>query len=90
MFAIPLIGLRGINSRPPFWLKITALSGFLMTIVYVAVSIVPIIQVESRLMFAVKIGALIVITNILGLSIFVVVGRRRQAKQAQAVRVPAD
>lgn len=90
MFLIPLIGLRAMNHRPPTWLKITALSGLLMTLLYVALSIVPIIQVESRLMFAVKIGGLIVITNILGLVIFVVVGRRRQSAQAEAVSVPAD
>ena len=83
MFEIPLIGLRGAASRPPIWLKLSAVSGFVMTLLYVALSIVPIIQVESRLMFAVKIGGLIVITNILGLGIFVVVGRRRQAAQAE-------
>jgi amino acid transporter len=82
MFAIPLIGLRGTTSRPPIWLKLSAVSGFVMTLLYVALSIVPIIQVESRLMFAVKIGGLIVITNILGLAIFVVAGRRRQTAQA--------
>jgi amino acid transporter len=90
MFLIPLIGLRAMNHRPPMWLKITALSGFLMTLLYVALSIVPIIQVESRLMFAAKIGGLIVITNILGLVIFVVVGRRRQSPHAEASSVPAD
>jgi amino acid transporter len=82
MFAIPLIGLRGTTSRPPIWLKVSAFSGFVMTLLYVALSIVPIIQVESRLMFAVKIGGLIVITNILGLAIFAAVGRRRQTAQA--------
>src|SRR6266705_2175368 len=90
MFLIPLIGLRAMNHRPPMWLKITALSGFLKTEQNVALSIVPIIQVESRLMFAAKIGGLIVITNILGLVIFVVVGRRRQSAQAEAASVPAD
>ncbi|HXI93584.1 MAG TPA: APC family permease [Blastocatellia bacterium] len=90
MFLIPLIGLRAMNHRPPMWLKITALSGFLMTLLYVALSIVPIIKVESRLMFAAKIGGLIVITNILGLVLFVAVGRRRQSAQAEAARVPAD
>jgi amino acid transporter len=90
MFLIPLIGLRAMNHRPPMWLKITALSGFLMTMLYVALSIVPIIQVESRLMFAAKIGGLIVITNILGLVIFVVVGRRRPSAQAEAASMPAD
>lgn len=84
MFAIPLIGLRGATSRPPIWLKVSALSGFLMTLLYVALSIVPIIQVESRLMFAVKIGGLIVITNALGLAVFLTVGRKRQIRQREA------
>src|SRR6185295_16241627 len=69
MFAIPLIGLKAMNHRPPMWLKLAALSGFLMTLLNVALSIVPIIQVESRLVFAAKIGGLIIITNLIGLAI---------------------
>ncbi|HEV2853802.1 MAG TPA: APC family permease [Thermoanaerobaculia bacterium] len=76
MFAIPLFGLRGITPRPPFWLKACALSGLLMTILYVALSIVPIIQVESRGMFALKIGGLIVLTNVLGWAIYRAAARR--------------
>ena len=77
MFAIPLFGLRGVQPRPAFWLKICALSGLLMTLLYVALSIVPIIQVESRLLFAVKISGLIVVTNVVGLAIYIAFGRRR-------------
>ena len=77
MFAIPLFGLRGVQPRPPLWLKICALSGLLMTLLYVALSIVPIIQVESRLLFAVKISGLIVVTNVVGLAIYIAFGRRR-------------
>lgn len=76
MFAIPLFGLRGITPRPPFWLRACALSGLLMTILYVALSIVPIIQVESRGMFALKIGGLIVLTNLLGWAIYRAAARR--------------
>jgi glutamate:GABA antiporter len=89
MFAIPLIGLKGSSFRPPLWLKVAALSGFLMTLLDVALSIVPIIQVESRIMFAAKIGGLIVITNIIGLSIYLVAERRRQY-EPEAVSVPAE
>src|SRR6185369_4579169 len=60
MFAIPLIGLKSMNHRPPMWLKLAALSGFLMTLLNVSLSIVPIIKVESRVSFAIKIGGLIV------------------------------
>jgi glutamate:GABA antiporter len=80
MFAIPLLGLRGIEPRPPLWLKICALSGFLMTLLYVSLSIVPIIPVESRLLFALKISGLIVLTNALGFAIYRVAERRRQAR----------
>jgi amino acid transporter len=79
MFAIPLAGLRGVEPRPAPWLKVLALSGFLMTLLYVALSIVPIIRVESRLLFAVKISGLILGTNGLGLAIYLAVGRRRGA-----------
>ena len=70
MFAIPLIGLRNVTPRPPLWLRIAALSGFLMTLLNVVLSLVPIIDVENRLMFALKIGGLIVITNLIGFAIY--------------------
>jgi len=70
MFAIPLVGLRHITPRPPMWLRVAALSGFLMTLLNVVLSLVPIIQVENRLNFALKIGGLIVITNLVGFAIY--------------------
>jgi amino acid transporter len=82
MFAIPLIGLRGASSRPPIWLKVAAASGLLMTLLYVALSVVPIIQVESRLIFALKIGGLIVLTNIIGIAIFGAVAKKRRTAYA--------
>ncbi|MBA3692596.1 MAG: APC family permease [Acidobacteria bacterium] len=89
MFALPLVGLRRVNPSPPIWLKIAALSGFLMTILYVALSIVPIIEVESRLMFGIKITGLIVITNFLGFVIFLTARRKRQSQLAETINVSA-
>lgn len=79
MFAIPLVGLRGAATRPPAWLKVCAVSGFLMTLLYVSVSIVPIIEVESRLLFASKIGGLIVVTNIIGFALFFALTKKRES-----------
>jgi hypothetical protein len=79
MFALPLFGLRGIHPRPPVWVKVSALSGLAMTLLYVSLSIVPIIQVESRAMFAIKISGLIVLTNILGFAIYLAARKRRGA-----------
>ncbi len=69
MFAIPIGGLRS-GERVPLWLKACAASGFLMTLLFVALSIVPIVQVESRLLFAAKLTALIVAANAVGLALF--------------------
>jgi glutamate:GABA antiporter len=76
MFAIPLIGLRGRAARPPLWLRAAALSGFLMTALYVTLSILPIVVVQSRLVFAAKICGLVAATNLIGAAIFL---RRRAA-----------
>ena len=84
LFALPLVGLRDVHAPRPIWLKACALSGGLMTLLYIALSIVPIIEVESRLMFALKISGLIVITNIVGLLIFLEAGRRRRARSASS------
>jgi len=84
MFAIPIVGLRGVNPRPPLWLKLSAASGLSMTLLYVALSIVPIIDVGSKLTFALKISGLIVIANIIGFAIFTSVGKKQRAIQAAA------
>jgi len=84
MFAIPLFGLKGAP-RPPLWLQACALSGFLMTLLYVALSIVPIIQVESRGMFALKLGGLIVGMNVLGVLIYRAAERRRRVLSRRSI-----
>ena len=70
MFAIPIAGVRA-----PLWLKGTALSGFIMTLAFVVLSILPIVQVESRLVFALKITSVIVVANAIGVGIFL--GKRK-------------
>jgi len=79
LFALPLWGLRAVHPRPPLWVRLCALSGLAMTLLYVALSIVPIIQVESRAVFAGKISGLIVATNAIGLAIYFAARRRRAA-----------
>jgi glutamate:GABA antiporter len=78
MFAIPLAGLRNAELRPPLWLRIAALSGFLMTLLNIALALVPIINVESRLAFAAKIGVLILVTNLIGLAIYLLARKRSE------------
>lgn len=89
MFAIPLFGLRGVEPRPPVWLRLAAASGFLMTLLNVILSVFPIIQVESRWRFAVKILAVIVGANLIG-ALILLVAARKKAKLTAAVFAEAD
>ena len=76
MFAIPLFGLRGVVPAPPLWLRVASASGLAMTLLYVALSVFPIIKVESEVAFAVKITLVIVAANALGVGILAAARRR--------------
>jgi glutamate:GABA antiporter len=71
MFAIPLIGLRGVTPRPPWWIRGAAWSGLLMTVLYIVLSVFPIIRVASVATFALKISVVIVLLNLVGVAILV-------------------
>jgi amino acid transporter len=82
MFAIPLWGLRRVSERPPAWLRLAAGSGFLMTVLYVALSVFPIINVASKLTFALKIAGVIIAANAIGAMLFMFAERRRAKSPA--------
>ncbi|PZR75561.1 MAG: amino acid permease [Chthoniobacterales bacterium] len=77
MFAIPLLGLRSLEPAPPWWLRLAAASGFLMTLLYVGLSVFPIITVKNNLAFTLKISGVIVAANVLGAAIFLAARARR-------------
>jgi glutamate:GABA antiporter len=81
MFSIPLFGLRAVAPRPPMWLQLASLSGLLMTVLYIVLSVFPIIQVESVFTFAAKITMTIVAMNLVGIGILFSAGWR-SAKSA--------
>ncbi|HEY9430574.1 MAG TPA: APC family permease [Blastocatellia bacterium] len=90
MFAIPIAGLRGVKPSPPLWLKIAAGSGFLMTLLYVVVSVFPIVEVKSQTSFTAKVGGVIIAANIIGAAIFLLAEKRRKKRRADAMIAPAD
>jgi hypothetical protein len=79
MFAIPLVGLRGVTPRPPLWIKGAAWSGLLITVLYIVLSIFPIIRVASVAGFALKISVVVVLLNLVGVAILVAARRRSQS-----------
>ena len=78
MFAIPIIGLRGAQRRPRIWLRVAACSGFLMTALYVVLSVFPIIEVRSWFEFTSKIIIVIALYNAIGVTIYVKARKRQQ------------
>ena len=78
MFAVPLAGLKRARVTVPWWVKLCAASGFLMTALYVGLSVLPIIPVGSRTLFALKITGLILITNLIGVALYFSARKRIQ------------
>ena len=77
LFAIPMIGLRRAEERPPMWLRAASLAGFLVTVLYVILSIFPIIDVKSWWSFSLKISGVVVSLNLVGAAIYMAASRRR-------------
>src|SRR6266480_3836960 len=57
LFAIPIVAMKRFGAKAPLWLKLAAVSGFLMSVVGAFFTVFPIIDVQSRLLFAAKIIA---------------------------------
>ena len=77
MFSIPLFGLRGATPGPSVGLRVASWSGLLMTLLYVILSVFPIITVGSVAGFALKIVTVIVVMNLVGVGVLIAASRRR-------------
>jgi amino acid transporter len=70
LFAIPIFGLKALGVRTPLWLQLLAGCGFLVSLLYAVLTIVPIVEVGSRLSFAMKIIVVTAAANAIGVGIF--------------------
>ena len=80
LFAIPIIAMRRFGSRAPWWLKVAAVFGFIASVTGAFYTIFPIIEVESRFLFAAKILVVVIVANLIGAAIFLI--DRKRSKQA--------
>jgi amino acid transporter len=87
LFAVPIVGLRAHGGGVPLWLRAVSAAGFGVTALYIVLSVVPIIAVESRLTFALKIGGLVVGANALGALLYL--RARRRAAVHSTTEAPA-
>jgi amino acid transporter len=70
LFAIPLLAGKESSLRGPLWMKVLASFGFLMTLLFVVLSIFPIIPVASQSAYSAKTVAVIVLANLAGLVLY--------------------
>jgi amino acid transporter len=70
LFAIPILAGKESSLRGPLWMKLLATFGFLMTLMYVVLSIFPIISVASQSAYSAKTVAVIFLANLAGLVLY--------------------
>ncbi|HEY6805780.1 MAG TPA: APC family permease [Pyrinomonadaceae bacterium] len=76
LFAIPIFGMKRFGVAAPLWLKIACASGFIVTLIYIGFTVVPIIDVVSWFQFAIKIVSVVVLANVVGVLLYWL-GKRR-------------
>jgi hypothetical protein len=76
MFAVVLWG-RIANERAPAWLKIGACSAAAVTVLSVALQVVPILDVAAPGVFAAKVAGGVLLINVAGIMVY-----RRGRKEA--------
>jgi amino acid transporter len=77
MFGIPLVAARSLPRRPGLPLRVACASGFAMTLLFIVLSVVPIVEVESTWAFTAKIVVVIVVANAVGVGLWVAAKRPR-------------
>src|SRR5262249_14676187 len=77
-FAIPLVSAKEKGLRPKPWLQAGAATGFMVTLLVVALSVQPVIPVASKLIYLLKVVAVVAVANLLGWIIY------RSGQQASA------
>jgi len=76
LFAIPLLAIKRFGVRAPLWLKVASASGFIVSVIAGFYTMIPITQVDSPRMFAIKILAVVVAANAIGVTIYVLDKKR--------------
>ena len=80
LFAIPLFSAKSKGLRPSGWVRAASLSGLLATLLFIVLSVVPIIHIGSRAGYSVKIVAVVLGANLAALGYYRVKGTREVKK----------
>jgi amino acid transporter len=79
LFAIPIFSPRMRGLRPSLWVRVASASGLVVTLMFVGLSIFPVIDVDSSWRYSVKIAGVVLGANLLGLVIYRA-GQRKRMK----------
>jgi amino acid transporter len=70
LFAVPIVGLARTTGRAPLWIRVVSVAGFATTVLFVVLSVLPIVSVGSRAQFALKVGGTVVVANAIGVALY--------------------
>jgi amino acid transporter len=70
LFAIPLFVTKKSALGAPLWMKLLAIFGFILTLLFVLLSVFPIIPVDSQSAYTLKTIAVLVVANLSGLLLY--------------------
>jgi amino acid transporter len=76
LFAIPIFSRKERGLRPRLWIRVAAASGLLVTLLFVALSVFPVIDVASSWRYSAKIAGVVLGANLLGWMIYRAGGRK--------------
>ena len=70
LFAIPVFGARRLTQQLPAWLRIASVAGLGASLTSLFISVYPVVDVVSRMGYALKIGGVVAITNVAGVALY--------------------
>ena len=84
LFAIPLLARNKLGMEAGPLLRVGAASGFIMTLLYIVLSVFPIVDVQSSWEYSVKTAGGIIGANLMGMAIYAM-GRKTSRGHPQAL-----
>jgi integral membrane sensor domain MASE1 len=82
--------MKRFGARAPWWLKIAAALGFVASVIGAFYTVFPIIEVQSRFLFAAKILVVVIIANAIGAAIYLLDKKRNRSNQIQVLPKKTD
>jgi amino acid transporter len=82
MFAIPLFSKKEKGLRPGAWLRIGSASGFLVTLLFVVLSVLPVIPVASMWKYSLKVILVVLGANLFGWMLYRAGQRKKDGMMA--------